>query len=382
MRGVLEEIGFADALLAYDPGDGGLTLVDGHLRAGLDPEAEVPVLILDLDQEEADKLLLTLDPLATLAAPDGDALRALIDDTQFSEPDLQDLMRDLAKLAGPAGPKGGHTEPDAVPPVPAESWVKRGDVFALGGHVIACGEAPHDVALLGDCSGALVLTDPPYGIGIVKNQRVRQPGGRRVGTLGGGDEDGRRLARLTGKPQEGREVKPRLYYPVQGDDRPFDPTWLLSCGTAQIIWGAPYFASLLRDGTSWIAWDKGMGEDATFSGFEAAWTSFAGRFRLYRHRWSGMVRAGSRAEELKDRVHPTQKPVGLFAAILEDFPEFSLVVDPYLGSGTTLIAAERLGRVCYGMEIEPRYVQVVLERWEAYTGRKAVKAPKGRARSR
>jgi DNA modification methylase len=85
-----------------------------------------------------------------------------------------------------------------------------------------------------------------------------------------------------------------------------------------------------------------------------------------------MVRQGPRAEELKDRVHPTQKPVGLFAAILEDFTDTAgTVLDPFLGSGTTMIAAERLGRRCYGMEIEPRYVDVAVRRWEEFTGRKA-----------
>ena len=88
-----------------------------------------------------------------------------------------------------------------------------------------------------------------------------------------------------------------------------------------------------------------------------------------------MVRQGPRSEELKDRVHPTQKPVGLLAAIMEDFTGAGAVVlDQFVGSGTTIIAAERQGRRCYAMEIEPRYVDVCVARWEAFTGLKAALA--------
>ncbi len=149
---------------------------------------------------------------------------------------------------------------------------------------------------------------------------------------------------------------------------------LLSLGDDQIVFGGVYFSHKLTEGTAWLCWDKGVSPSATFSGFEMAWTSFKGRHRMYRHTWSGMVRQGSRDEELMDRVHPTQKPVGLFAAILDDFTkEADAVYDPFLGSGTTMIACEKLGRRCYGMEIEPIYVDVAVRRWEEYTGATAKK---------
>mgnify|MGYP001613860318 CR=1 FL=1 len=378
LQGVLAEIGYADALLARETPDG-LVLIDGHLRAGLDPNQTVPVLVVDLDEAEAGKLLATLDPLAAMAQPDQDALLALLRDVSFEDEAVNDMLEALANRET----QPGLTDPDDVPEPQEESYVKRGDIWQLGQHRLICGEAPQDMALLGDVSGSLVLTDPPYGINIVKGLspadssgakpfgRVRQPGGRAVGVLGG--DQNRRLERLSGKVGKPGVVKPRLYHPVTGDDVRFDPTFLLGLGNHQIIFGGTYFATKLRDGTAWIGWDKGIGDDATFSGFESAWTSFEGRFRLYRHRWSGMIRAGNRKEELQDRVHPTQKPVGLFADILCDFPDFALVCDPFLGSGTTLIACEKLGRVCYGMEIEPRYCGVAIERWQNYTGRKAVK---------
>ena len=95
---------------------------------------------------------------------------------------------------------------------------------------------------------------------------------------------------------------------------------------------------------------------------------------MYRHMWSGLRREGPRKEELAERVHPTQKPVGLFTQILTDYSkEAQTVLDPYIGSGTTVIACEQLGRHARAIEIEAEYVQVALDRWEAFTGQHAVK---------
>ena len=88
--------------------------------------------------------------------------------------------------------------------------------------------------------------------------------------------------------------------------------------------------------------------------------------------WSGLIREGDRKTELKERVHPTQKPVGLLAHIIKDYSqENHTVLDCYLGSGSTLIACEQTNRICYGMELDPAYVDVIVKRWENYTGKEA-----------
>ena len=98
---------------------------------------------------------------------------------------------------------------------------------------------------------------------------------------------------------------------------------------------------------------------------------------LYRYVWSGLIRTGDRKSELTSRVHPTQKPVGLIKNIINDYSEENnLVLDPYLGSGTTLIAAEQTNRRCYGLELDPLYVDLIVKRWEDYTGQKAKKTSK------
>jgi hypothetical protein len=102
LRGVLADIGYADALLARELADGSLELVDGHLRAETTPDVVVPVLVLDVTQEEADKILLTLDPLASLAGVDQDRLADLLSSTKFASPKLEQLLDDLAKQAAEA----------------------------------------------------------------------------------------------------------------------------------------------------------------------------------------------------------------------------------------------------------------------------------------
>ena len=254
----------------------------------------------------------------------------------------------------PLAVTAGKTDPDDIPKTPKKPITRKGDLWVLGSHRIVCGVSETDFVRLmptDDVKGGIVLTDPPYGINIVKGGKTSRDGKGTVGMR--------------------RRALPRRYAPVEGDDKTFDPTWLLVTGKAQIVFGAQFFASRLVDQTAWICWDKGTMQGAPFSEFELAWTSFKGRARLYRHTWSGMVRAGPRNEELTDRIHPTQKPVGLMKQILDDIGTgYDLVLDPYLGSGSVLIACEILKRRCYAMEIAPEYVDLSVKRWEDFTGLK------------
>src|SRR5208337_4729704 len=101
LRGLLVEVGYADALLARELPDGRLQLIDGHLRAETTPDLEVPVLILDVNEEEADKILLTLDPLAAMAEADSEAVKALLATVQTDSDAVKELLRKTA------GPKAG-----------------------------------------------------------------------------------------------------------------------------------------------------------------------------------------------------------------------------------------------------------------------------------
>lgn len=142
LRGILGEVGIADALLARETPDG-LMLIDGHLRREELPDTELPVLVLDVTEEEADKILLTLDPLAAMAEMEGTAVRALLERLDWQAEDgLRALLDDLARQADKViGPAEGLTDPDDAPPVPEEPISARGDVWICGDHRVMCGDA-------------------------------------------------------------------------------------------------------------------------------------------------------------------------------------------------------------------------------------------------
>ncbi|MBN1909754.1 MAG: ParB N-terminal domain-containing protein [Pirellulales bacterium] len=115
MRGMLAEIGLADALLARELEDGSLELIDGHLRAELTAEADVPVLVLDLDENEAAKLLALLDPLAGLAETNTDVLAELLADVATENESVQGVLDGLLKDSAPAWPSPAPAEEPLIP---------------------------------------------------------------------------------------------------------------------------------------------------------------------------------------------------------------------------------------------------------------------------
>lgn len=257
---------------------------------------------------------------------------------------------------------------DYEPPAPAELKVEiePGDIFILGDHRVMCGDStnPKDVAKLLDAATVdLVLTDPPYGIEVLGPDN--RTGGDKAATFAGRKIGGDHV------------VKAGEYQPIRGDDTTdtarafYESTRDLAENF--IIFGGNYFSDFLPPRSCWLVWDKKNG-GSVFADVELAWTSFDKAARLYQHMWNGMAREGDRREELLRRIHPTQKPVGLFADILEDFSEEGATVfDAFGGSGSVLIACEKVGRRCLMMECEPYYVAVIVDRWEQYTGRKAEK---------
>ena len=239
--------------------------------------------------------------------------------------------------------------------------VLMGQVYQLGEHRLMCGDSTDSVNVYNLIKGdeiSLLLTDPPYGISIVNKSKVGISGNTGfVGTKG--------------------LVKAKQYKEVIGDDKPFDPSFLIQYGIHQIIFGANNFCSKLEDNSHWIVWDKKCEKGAdhnNFSDCELAWTNVKAKtVRVYRYLWSGLLREGSRDLELKERVHPTQKPVGLMSELVKDYSNDGITLDLFGGSGSTLIACEQLNRKCYMMELDTHYCSVIIERWENLTSKKAVK---------
>ena len=232
-----------------------------------------------------------------------------------------------------------------------EPITKLGDIWQLGRHRLMCGDSTDKatVELLMDGKKAdMVFTDPPYGISVVGNN---------------------------GKVGADNLAKNGVYMPVKGDETTdtarlnFEIVKELS--ENQIIFGGNYFTDFLPPKACWCIWDKE--NTGNFADVEMAWTSFDKGAKLYRWLWNGLCRKGERAVEGKSRVHPTQKPVGLIAEILKDFTkEDDIILDCFGGSGSTLIACEQIDRTCYMIEYEAHYVDVIIKRWEKFTGEKAV----------
>ena len=251
---------------------------------------------------------------------------------------------------------------------------KPGDIWQLGEHRLMCGDSTDRDAVLKLTGGTkidLSLTDPPYGIAIVKNQG--KIGGDKPATFGTTINDWDR--KKFGKEEKDGVIKATVYHEIKGDET--TDTARLSFAIMQdvsrnqIIFGGNYFTDFLPPKPCWIVWDKQNGE-SVFADIEMAWTSFETGARLFQWMWNGMARKGDRKTEGERRMHPTQKPVGLMGKILTEFgKEGETVLDLFGGSGSTLIAAEQLHRSCYMMEYEPYYCNVILSRWEHFTGKVA-----------
>lgn len=179
-----------------------------------------------------------------------------------------------------------------------------------------------------------VVTDPPYGINYSHGK-------------GGG-----KLARSTKFDD----------HPIIGDDKPFDPSpWLTF--EKVVFFGANHFASKLPDSAFWLIWDKRDGICSNDQAdVEMAWVKGKGQARIIRHLWNGMLKASERGQE---RVHPTQKPVAVMEWILVTANIYGVVLDPYMGSGTTGVACINLKHPFIGIEIDKRYFDTACERISA-----------------
>ncbi|MBR0186474.1 MAG: site-specific DNA-methyltransferase [Synergistaceae bacterium] len=206
----------------------------------------------------------------------------------------------------------------------------------------------------------LILTDPPYGM---KAQN-------KDGSIGGKHRGGVFLCERHLTPDKVLRTKK---YPMLLGDENQDTAQAYYEVTKdickkQIIFGGQYFAHFLPVNGGWLFWDK-LNGGGSFSDGELAWRSWGKKVYKYEHKWNGMIRAGSPKLNGKTRVHPTQKPVELFARILEDFSEQGdIILDCFGGAGTTLIACEVTGRKCLMMELSPDYCEIIVARYREIPG--------------
>jgi len=186
-----------------------------------------------------------------------------------------------------------------------------------------------------------IVSDPPYGINIEK--------------MTGTSRNRWNMARRTNQYK----------MTVIGDDSPFDPAPFLKYDRV-IIFGGNHYASRLPESSCWLIWDKRDGGTSDHQAdCEMAWTNLKGPARLYSQKWRGMVRAGEENVSCGGfRVHPTQKPIALMMWCIQQLklPAGTVILDPFMGSGTTGVAATRLGYKFIGIEIDANYFATARKR--------------------
>jgi len=390
----IREFGFVNPVLV-GPDE---VIIAGHARllaAHKLGMAEVPVIVLrNLSETQRRALAITDNQLALGAEWDEDLLRLELAALQKEDFNLDMIGLDdeeLARLLEAADVSEGLLDEDAVPGIPVTPTCRPGDLWLLGNrrrqHRILCADATNAEAvsrLLGKHKPFLMVTDPPYGIGLDSEWRDRA-GLNRYG------------------PAEGSYLKHRTEghtnTSISSDTR---SDWsgafeLVPSLEVAYVWHASIFTrevlgGLLRIGFLYpqqIIWNKGRPVlTRTHYWYQhepcwyvrkknAPWFGKAGENSTVWDSPSPKFIMGGSDEEKFD--HPTQKPVALMRRpLLNHTKRGELVYEPFLGSGTTLAAAELTERICFGLEIDPKYMDTVITRWQNLTGRMATLEGDGR----
>lgn len=337
----IKEFGWTNPILV----DGDSGIIAGHgrlLAANKLGMSKVPVIELaHLTKTQKTALIIADNKLALNSGWDTAMLSVELEELQNSNFDLELLGFDDKELTALLEPKihEGLTDEDAVPEPPTEPKTKVGDIYTLGNHRLMCGDSTNigdvDKLMIGVYPD-LIHTDPPYGMNAVSKSSV---------------------------------LKANYGTDIMGDDNPdvakdaFNLIYGLYPDAKQIWWGANYYCSVLPDSECWLVWDKNNGQSDQ-TDCELAWANFR-----------SVVRQFTQASEKTNRVHPTQKPVSLMEWIIKRFNLSSkTIADFFGGSGSTLIAAEKNGLQAFIMEFDPKFCDVIVKRWEDFTGKQAVLA--------
>jgi site-specific DNA-methyltransferase (adenine-specific) len=312
-------------LVCFTDKDGKVVVLGGNMRLKAAKELglkELPVVLADDWTEEQKAEFLIKDNVGfgewawdeLQADWDVEQLEAWgLDVPGFEEPEVLEAAEDDYEM------------PDEV-----QTDIVLGDLFEIGEHRLLCGDSTDSDAVAKLMNGEkanLLLTDPPYGLGI----------------------DGQKES-IAKNPKHNRKA-----HEFRGwdNERPEKNTFdlILSFTNVAIIWGGNYFADLLPAKRGWIYWSKGQ-DGLTMSDGELAWTSEDKPLR------SVTVNRAA----LQGSVHPTQKPLEVMRFCIEWAGKVNLILDTFLGSGSTMVAAHQLNRKCYGMELDPKYCQVIIDR--------------------
>lgn len=368
----IAEFGFTNPILAGSDG----VIVAGHGRLAAAQKLgleKVPVVVLDhLTPTQRRALVIADNRIAENAGWDEAMLQVELAALQDDDFDLAltgfdaEALADL--LAGEETTTEGQTDEDAAPELPEAPVSRPGDVWICGKHRVLCGDATDTdayVTVLGDEIAAMVFTDPPYNVNYANSAKAKMRGKHRaiLNDNLGDDFHDFLLAALMPTLAHCRGA---VYVAMSSSELDVLQAAFRAAGghwSTFIIWAKHTFTLGRAD------------YQRQYEPILYGWREGANRH------WCGDRDQGDVWEikkPAKNALHPTQKPVEVpERAIRNSSRPGSLVLDCFGGSGSTLIACERTGRVCRVMELDPKYCDVIVRRWQDWTGQKAQRADDG-----
>jgi DNA modification methylase len=361
IAGSIRSFGFSNPIQVNSAGD----IVAGHGRLAAARKlglTEVPVVVLPLSELNRRQLVLADNKIALNAGWDNQVLSLELADLSAMGADLSSLgftAKELAQALSSAG--GGLTDEDQIPGVAEVAISRAGDIWQLGPHRIACGDSRDESlvkALLAGAVPQLMVTDPPYGVEYDPEWRHRR-----------------------GVNNSVRKNK------IKNDEiADWTPAWNLFRGEIAYVWHGALRSTIVAESLvnsgfairAQIIWAK---ERLVMSQGDYHWQHEPCWYAVRkRGNWTGdrkqttLWKIASGGQDAETR-HATQKPVECMRRpMLNNSSPGQAIYEPFLGSGTTLIAAQSCGRVCLGVEIDPLFVDLVIRRWQAFTGEQTVRA--------
>lgn len=333
IRSSLREFGFINPVLI----DADMGIIAGHGRveaAKAEGFDEVPTVLVDhLTDAQKKAYIIADNRLAEDAGWDEELLKIELESLDEMDFDINILGFDEKELDTLLKDENEVEEDDFEMELPKEPKSKRGDIWLLGRHRLMCGDSTSEVdvnTLVNNEPIYLIQTDPPYGMNAVSKSGVLSKN-YKIDIIGDDDNT--------------------IAY------KSFELAQKMFANSNQVWWGANYYSEVLPSSECWLVWDKNNG-DCDQTDCELAWANFR-----------SVVRQFTLSSEKKNRVHPTQKPVKLFEWIIKKFDKqnaFKTVLDLFGGSGFTIIGCEQLNRTSFTMEYDPKYVDVIVERYKAF----------------
>jgi DNA modification methylase len=369
IAGSIQEFGFTNPVLIGTDND----IIAGHGRVMAAKKlgiSKVPCIRLGhLTDAQKKAYIIADNKLALNAGWDEELLAIELTELNEEEFDLGLTGFSEEEIAGLLNQEEveGLTDEDEAPEPEENPVTVEGDVWLLGRHRLMCGDSTSTNSvekLMNSQKADMVFTDPPYGMFLDADYSDMKS--KFKGSTGG-----------------------KKYNNVIGDHDDFNPDFIHTIFAVFdyckeiFLWGADYYSDLIpeRNNGSWVVWDKRGDESADKmfgSTFELCWSKARHKRMLARIKWAGIF--GLEKEHDKKRVHPTQKPVDLITWFFDYYSmqEKRVIVDLFGGSGSTLIACEKTSRECRMMELDPKYCDVIIKRWQDFTGQNATHEESGK----